>query len=525
MIARDGVPRIVWHAHALTAGLLLGGLAVPGCAPPPPAAGYLVVGVASSPDNLDPRVGSDAASQQIHQLVFNSLLKLDDRLDVVPDLATRWSTPTDRTYVVEIRRGLTFHDGRPLTAVDVVYTFQSFLDPAFVSPRKGAYRLLASVRALDDHTIEFTLSEPFGSFPINLVMGIVPAGAGAEMARSPVGTGPYLVEEMRPDDRVTLRRFGDYVGQPARNPGLVLKVVPDDTMRGLELRKGTVDLVINDLSPDVVAQLEEDSALRVLRAPGIDYAYVGLNLRDPILADVRVRQALAHAIDREAIVAYLRRGLARPAAGILPPSSWAFDPDGVTFPVDLDRARRLLDDAGYPDRDGDGPSARFRLTLRTSTAEFFRLQAAVIQQDLARVGVDVEIRSTEFATLYADVLRGNFQMYTLQWVGVTDPDMLRRVFHSEQMPPSGFNRGFYRNPDVDVLIDAATRSIDYDERRTLYRRIQSLVAHDVPYISLWYKTNFIVAQRELEGLRVSPYIDFAQLADVSARAPLARVSP
>lgn len=475
---------------------------------------YLVVGVASSPNSLDPRLGSDAASQQVHQLVYNSLLKLDRHLNVVPDLATGWSTPDDHTYRVTLRHGVRFHDGRELTAEDVVYTFGSFLDPDFVSPRKGAYRLLERVDAVDRYTVDFVLKEPFGSFPINLVMGIVPAGSGPELGRAPIGTGPYRVVDFTPDDRTILARFDDYFGQPASNPGLVLRVVPDDTMRGLELRKGTVDLVLNDLVPDVVAQLERDDALQVVQAPGIDYAYIGLNLRDPLLADRRVRQALAYAIDRHAIVTYLRRGQARPAIGILSPASWAFTSDVDTYDYDPAHARRLLDEAGHPDPDGDGPATRFELTLRTSTSEFFRLQAAVIQQELRKVGVGLVVRSTEFATLYADVLRGNFQMYSLQWVGVTDPDMLRRVFHSEQMPPNGFNRGFYSNATVDPLIDRATRSTDMEQRRRLYGEVQAIVARDVPYVSLWYKTNVVVAQADLRGISIAPNADFAFLARV-----------
>jgi peptide/nickel transport system substrate-binding protein len=214
-----------------------------------------------------------------------------------------------------------------------------------------------------------------------------------------------------------------------------------------------------------------------------------------VLRDRRVRQALAHAIDRQAIVKHLRRGLAEPAVGILPPASHAVEPDVPTFAYDPDRAARLLDEAGYRDPDGDGPRPRLRLSLKVSSVEFNRLQPAAIQQDLARVGIELDVRTYEFATLYADVLRGSFQLFTLQWVGVSDPDMLRRVFHSSQMPPAGFNRGFYSNPDVDRLIDRATVSMDPDERLRLYSEVQRRVAEDVPYVSLWYKTNVAVGKR------------------------------
>ena len=263
-----------------------------------------------------------------------------------------------------------------------------------------------------------------------------------------------------------------------------------------------------------------DPKLRTERSPGTDYQYIGFNMRDPILKDVRVRRALSYAIDRRAIIEYMRRGLAVPAVGILPPESWAFNPNVPVFGYNPEKARALLDEAGYPDPDGDGPESRMHLTLKTSTGEFFRLQATVIQQQLQAVGVDVEVRTYEFATLYADVLNGNFQMYSLQWVGgaVVDPDILRRVFDSSQVPPAGFNRGHFSDPQVDRVLDEASRSTDQAERRRLFGEAQRLIAEQVPYISLWCKTNAVVAQRDLSNLHVSPTVDFNFLKDVSRRA-------
>ena len=475
----------------------------------------ITLAVFSSPNNLDPRVGSDEVSQKIQQLVYSTLFALNERLEVVGLLAERWESPTPTTYLVTLRKGVRFHDGHELTSDDVIYTFTSFLDPNFISPRKGAYRMLDHVRAVDRYTVEFTLKEPFGSFPINLVIPIVPKGAGPGLRSAPVGTGPYRFVSYAVDDRVVLTPFEDYMDGAPRNGGVVIKIVPDDTMRGLELRKGTVDLVVNDLAPDIVHQLRTEATLQVVEAPGTDYAYVGVNLRDSVLKDVRVRQALAHAVDRDAIVKYLRRGLARPAVGILPPMSWAFTPDVADYPFDPAKAGALLDEAGYHDPDGSGPTPRLRLTLKVSSTEFNRLQSSVLQQDFARIGVAMDVRTYEFATLYADVLKGNFQLFTLQWVGVSDPDMLRRVFHSKQMPPSGFNRGFFSDPAVDALIDEATVSNDDTRRRALYADVQRLISREVPYLSLWYKTNVAVARRELTGLRLSPSADFLFLRGVT----------
>ena len=501
---------------ALPAALLVCCLA--GCLHrPTPNPNVLIIGVTSGPNNLDPRVGTDDVSAKAAQVIFNNLMTLDDHLRVVPDLAERLENPEPTRYVVTLRRGVKFHDGHELTSADVVYTFRGFLDPTFISPRKGAYRGVKAVDALDRYTVAFTLKEPFGSFPVNLVMPIVPDGAGPAFRDHPIGTGPYRFVRYTVDDQLELAPFNDYYGGAPRNDGLVLKVVPDDIMRGLELRKGTMDIVVNDLAPDIVYQLQHEPALQVVESPGTDYQYIGLNLRDPILNNQRVRQAIGYAVDRRAIVQHLRRGLATPAVGILPPMSWAFEPDVFVFTHDPAKARALLDEAGYPDPDGDGPLPRLHLTLKVSNLEFNRLQSSVIQQNLRDVGIALEVRTFEFATLYADVLKGNFQMFTLQWVGgaVADPDILRRVFDSRQTPPSGFNRGFFRDPRVDRLLDEAARSTDDDRRRALFGDVQRIVAEEAPYISLWYKTNAAVAQRNLAGIHLLPTADFIFLKDVS----------
>jgi peptide/nickel transport system substrate-binding protein len=478
----------------------------------------IVASMTTGPNNLDPRLGTDDSSEKLHKLIFESLVTLDDHLRLVPQLAERFDHPDPLTYVAHLRRGVRFHDGHELTAGDVVYTFTSTLDPTLMSPKRGALHDLAAVRALDPYTVVFTLSRPFESFPTSVAgLHIVPAGAGGSPATHPVGTGPYRFGRYAIDDHVELSAFRDYWAGAPSNDGLVIKIVPDEVMRGLELRKGTVDLVINDISADIVEQLRHEPRLQTIEAPGVDYQYVGVNVADPVLRDVRVRQALACAIDKQAIVQYLRRGLAVPAEGMLPQLSWAAATDLSAWPHDTVRARALLDEAGYPDPDGDGPLPRLRLTMKVSNVELNRLQSTVIQQDLERVGVALDVRTYEFATLYADVVAGNFQLYTLQWTGgaLADPDILRRVFHSSQTPPGGFNRGHYRNPRVDALLDEAGAAADQQRRLALYGEVQRIVSHDVPYISLWHKRNVAVAQRTLTGIRLSPLADFVFLKNVA----------
>jgi peptide/nickel transport system substrate-binding protein len=487
------------------------------CRSPSPADPEVIVAtLASAPNTLDPRLAVDDVSQKAAQLIFSNLIDVDDQLQFTGGLTETLEQSGPTTWIVTLRRGVRFHDGRELTADDVAYTFRCFLDPSFVSPKKGTFRDLQSVEAPDRYTVVFRLTRPFASFPSTLVIGVVPNGAGTRLGERLIGTGPYRFVRYVADDRIELSAFADYFGGAPRNAGVVLKVVPDDVMRGLELRKGTVDIVVNDLAPDTVHQLRSERQLQVVEAPGVDYQYIGLNIRDPILRHVEVRQALAHAVDRQAIVDHLRRGLARPASALLPPLSWASTHDLPDFAYDPERAGALLDAAGYPDPDGDGPAMRFQLTLKVSNNEPYRLQAAVLQHQMRKVGVDVSIRSYEFATLYADVLAGNFQLFTLQWTGgsLADPDILRRVFHTSQSPPVGFNRGYFSNAAIDRLLDAATEESDLERRRSLYGEAQRLLAREVPYISLWFKTNVAVAQRSLTGVRISPLADFVFLKDV-----------
>ncbi len=484
----------------------------------PPIDRPLVLGLISGPTNLDPGIGLDETSQRIDQLVFSSLLTIGPDLRIVPDLATRFEADGPQAYIAAIPAGVRFHDGREMTSDDVAYTFRRFLDPAFVSGKKGAFSDLAAVDVVDRYTIRFRLRRPSTAFPASLTnLGIVPAGTGASAARAPIGSGPYRVIDVDPDDHVTLTAFADYYRGAPRNSGVVIKIVPDDTMRGLELRKGDVDLVVNDLPPDLVHGLSTVSHLRVTSSAGTDYAYMGLNLRDRALADRRVRQAIGYAIDRAAIVKYLRRDFARETSGIIPEMSWAYSNDLFHFTYDPDRAKALLDEAGYRDPDGDGPAPRLTLSFKTSTAEQYRLQAAVLQEQLRRVGIALDVRSYEFATLFADIVRGNFQLYTLVFsAGASaDPDILRRIFHSSQMPPSGFNRGRYASPDVDHLLDLATAATTMDDRRRYYVEAQRLIARDAPVISLYARSNYVVAQANLAGITLSPLGDLAFVAGVS----------
>jgi peptide/nickel transport system substrate-binding protein len=477
----------------------------------------LVMLIESSPTNLDPRVGVDAQSERIDNLIFDDLLSRGDNLDVAPGLAERWEIPDPLTYIFHLHHGVKFHDGRPLTSRDVKWTFDSLLQGKVRSTKAAVYRFVDHIDALDDLTVIFHMKEPSATLLWNLsdgAVGIVPSGSGAEMTAHPIGSGPFKFVSAETDKEVILERNDGYWGGKAKLARVRFAVVPDATTRALELRKGSADATINALTPDTVQTLQSNPSLAVERAPGTVLAYLGFNLRDPVLKDVRVRQAIAYALDRRPMIEYLWRGGAQPARSILPPQSWAFNGSVPLYNHDPEKARQLLDAAGYPAVNG----GRFHLAMKTSTDENTRLMVAVMQQQLREVGIALDIRSFEFATFFADVTHGAFQMYGLRWIGGNeDPDIFEYAFHSAKFPPNGANRGFYSNPKVDALIDQARREVDQNSRKSTYAELQRILAEELPYIDLWYLDNVLVHNKRVLNLQLNPAgnYDFLRTAELA----------
>jgi peptide/nickel transport system substrate-binding protein len=386
------------------------------------------------------------------------------------------------------------------------------LTGAVRSARASTYQYVARIDASDDYTVVFHLKEPDAALLWNLgdgAIGIVPYGSGPEFAQHLVGSGPFRFVSQQQDKEVILERNPDY-WDPVRRPRLQrvrFAVVPDPTTRALELRKGSGDVTINALVPDTVFALRRDPRLEVEQAPGTTYQYLAFNLRDPILKDVRVRRAIAHAINRGPMIHFLWRDLALPASSILPPQSWAFDKEVAQYDYDPGLARKLLDEAGYRAAPDD---IRFHLLLKISNSdESTRLFAAVLQQQLRVVGIALDIRTLEFGAFYADVVKGAFQLFTLRWIGGNqDPDIFEAVFASSSFPPRRYNRGYYSNPELDSLVARARAEIDQQRRAPLYDRVQEIVANDEPYVNLWYIDNVLVHTRRVRNLPLSPSGDY-----------------
>jgi peptide/nickel transport system substrate-binding protein len=481
-----------------------------------PDSNTLVMIIESSPTNLDPRVGLDAQSEDIDGLLFDNLLARDEHLNVKAALAERWEIPDPKTYVFHLHDGVRFCNGAPLTARDVKWTFDSVLGGKLHTPKSSSYKLVDHVDAPDDLTVIFHLKEPWAGLLWNLAggegMGIVPDGSMNEMTRKPIGSGPFCFVAAEQDRYVDIRKNENYWGEKAKLQRVHFMVVPDATTRALELRKGSADLAL-ELAPDTVLTLKREPHLQVLTGPGTRVQYMAFNLRDPILKDVRVRRAMAYALDTGPIIHFIWRDFARRADSVLPPESWAYNGDVQHYAHDPAKARELLDEAGYMERSG----VRFHLQMKTSTEETSRAIAAVFQQQLRQVGIALDLRSYEPATFLSDVTHGEFQVYSLRWVGGNqDPEIFEYAFDSANIIPNGANRQYYSNPRVDALIGQARAELDQRARKRDYAELQNILAEDLPYVDLWYLNNVMVASKRVRGLEMNPAgnFDFLRTAEL-----------
>jgi peptide/nickel transport system substrate-binding protein len=477
--------------------------------------------VESMPTNLDPRIGTDAVSQRLDSLIFSSLVELDEQRIPRGDLAEKWETPNPVTYVFHLRRGVKFHNGQTLTSADVKYTFDSILDGTVTSPKRGSLAMIGSIEAPDSATVVFHLQEPDAGFLWEIArpsISIVPAGSGADFSRLLTGTGPFRFVSAEQDDNVVVERNDAYFGGAPKIKRVQFRVVPDAIVRALELRKGSADVEVNSLTPDMIPVLRAQSAIDVADAPGTNYQYIAFNLDDATLAKREVRQALAYATDRQQIIRYLYRGQAHPADGPLPSSSWAYEPGIRRYDYDPQQAERLLDSAGFP-RQPAMNGMRVKVALKTSTEESSRLLASVLQEQWRKVGVELDVRPLEFATLFSDMALGSFQMFTLRWIGANnDPDtFFDYVFDSKKMPPAGANRGHYRNPRMDTLLEEARVEGDQEKRKEKFSEVQKIIAEDLPYVSLWFMDNVSVHRKRISDLQLSATGDYDFLRSIEAR--------
>jgi len=307
----------------------------------------------------------------------------------------------------------------------------------------------------------------------------------------PIGAGPYKVVEFRADDRVVLEAFDQWHGGAPKIKHVIVRTIPDATTRVLELRRGTVNFEVNAIPFENVTEFDGKPDFKVVKTPGSVYQYIAINMRDPILSKPDVRKAVHYAIDRERIIRDIQRGYAKATDTMLAEGHWARADNLPSYPFDPNQAKQLLAKAGYP--------RGFSFVFKTSTDAEANSRAEVIQQMLKQVGVNMQIQANEMSTFFADIGKGNFQMYSLSRNGIADPDFYYILFYSKNTPPDGQNRGSYNNPKIDQLLIQGRSMFDRTKRKPVYVEVQKTLQEDLPYISLYLQSNVAVMRSNIDG--------------------------
>ncbi|HJQ70826.1 MAG TPA: ABC transporter substrate-binding protein [Blastocatellia bacterium] len=433
--------------------------------------GTLVVAIELAPRGFDPRFSSTTAiSARIMQLIYDTLLVKNEKFDLVPSLAESFEESEDaKTFTFRLRRDAVFHNGKPLTARDVKFTFASIGSPELRSPLASTVSKIASIETPDEFTVVFRAREPFYNFTANLpAIGIIPDGAGEELLNAPIGSGPYKFVSYSEGDPVKLEANPDYWGGAPLIPRVYVRVVTDNSTRQAELLSGEVDLAYNaQFDPETIRALQNRSGIQVMIGDGTNVGYLGLNLtKASPLSDQKVRQAVAHAIDTDVIIERLLRNQAKRAVAILPTSHWAYDAGVKVYDYNTELAKQLLDEAGRRDPDGDGPQTRFEITMVTSTTQLSRNIAAIMQDQFRRVGIALNLQSFESATLFDRINKLQFDLYYLINIGGNqNTDIFQFVYH-----------GRYQDAEFNDAVAKLRLATDPAAMRPMFEKLAAILA-------------------------------------------------
>jgi peptide/nickel transport system substrate-binding protein len=472
-----------------------------------------VIALGDNVRTIDP-IGSpsvDAASERVRTLIFNTLVKKDEKFDYVGDLASDIKRSDDGlTYTFALRDGVKFHNGSVLSSADAKYTLDLLFSSNFAKSasffegtgdEKKSY--IKSVEAPDQRTVIVTLTKPWVGLLSNLVpIPIIPKDSYESQKTHPLGTGPFkFVRYDNAQQVCDLEAFAEYWEGPPHLQQVRVRVISDMNALQAELQAGRVDIapLPTSLSPDAVKRLEEDPNLQVKAFPGSNVVLLTINTTSAPLDNVKVRQALAYAIDRQSMIQNLLRGYGKIANSIIPEESWAYTP-GQTYHYDPAMAKKLLSEAGVR---LDKPVV-YKLSGSSISG---RQYAGVIQNYLKEAGIPVEIQTPEQNTLFDELRRGNFQIAYTQWVGGNqDPIFYKDLFATSEIPtqtrPSR-NRSRYSNPELDKLLEQAVNTFDRAQAKDLYRQIQDIVSREVPVFPLWYQSNIVIARKNVGNIQVN----------------------
>ncbi len=475
-------------------------------------------GSTAGPKRLLPMLTGDTTSSSISGYVFSGLVKYGPDLKLTGELADRWEfSPDCKELTFNLRKDVKWHDGEPFTSADVVFTYETVIDPKTPTPYGSIYGPVSGVKATDPYTVKITYKEPFAPAVEAWGLGIIPkhllAGTNvgeSDLNRNPIGTGPYKFKQWDTGQKVVLEANQEYFeGRPGIDK-YIMRIIPEQSTQLLELRSGGLDHM--GLTPSQY-KLETEKPqfsnyFKKYRYPVPVFTYMGYNLKDPRFADVRIRRALTHAINKQELIKGVLLGLGKPANGPFHPDSWAFNPDVLDYEYDPQKSLALFAEAGWmPGADGvlEKDGKQFIFTVITNQGNDQRLKTAqIISERLKAVGVVMKIETREWqAFLQNHVNTRRFEAIIIGWSLGLDPD-LYDIWHSSKTGEREFNFVSYSNAEVDRLLIEGRQSCDQAKRKTIYNKVHELITKDQPYTFLYVPDATPILHKRFKGVEESP---------------------
>jgi len=485
----------------------------------PTPGGRIVLGSIGEPSNLIPPLASDGASHEIAEYLYVALLRYNKEIELEPWAARSYEVLDEGLrFRFILRKDIRWFDGHPLTAEDVEFTYRLMIDPETPTAYAENFKAIESFTLVDEYTFEVSYAQPFARALSTWASLILPKHVLANedlldtsYSRHPVGAGAYKLMEWEPGRRIVLAANEDYFEGRPNIDTIVYRFIPDTTTMFMELKSGNLDMMT--LSPQQYLYQTDgplwEQGFDKFEYLSFSYAYLGYNLKRPLFADVRVRQAMAHAIDKQEIVKGVLLGQGQSTIGPYKPGTWVYNTDIQDYGYDPSTARDLLATAGWEDHDGDGWLDRdgraFEFTILTNQGNSLRIKAAtIIQYRLKQIGIKVKIRTVEWATFIKEfVNKGRFDALLLGWNILQDPDSYN-VWHSSKAVPGGLNFVGYENEELDLLLEKGRRLIDQNDRKPVYDRIQEILHRDQPYCFLYVPMSLPIVQSRFMGIEPAP---------------------
>jgi peptide/nickel transport system substrate-binding protein len=465
--------------------------------------GKLVFSLGGEVSVLNPILSTDTSSGAVEGVIFTGMTKINEKLEVIPDLAKSWEVSKDgKIWTFHLRKDVKWHDQYPFTAEDVIFTFNAILNPKVNSVRRSDFIIdgdPVKFRKIDNFTVQAMLPKPFAPFLVHSGIGILPKHLlegkdinTVDFNRKPIGTGPFKFSEWRTGDFVkVVRNMGYYDGSPLLAE-IIYRIIPDENATLVALEAGEIDTA--GIPAKDYSRVKKLKGINVYEYDQLLYVYLGLNLEKPAFKDKRVRQALAYATNKNQLVSLILKGLGTPAYAPSAPVSWAYSDDVPKYSYDPEKAKHLLKKAGYED---------LEFTCLVNQGNKEREKAAIIlKQQFKKIGVKMNIRVLEWSALLKIINKPSapkdFDAVIIGWSLGLDPDAYS-IWHSSQYP-KGFNFIKYNNPEADKLLESGRTTIDRDARKKIYAKLWNIIASDQPYVFLWYPKSVVGVRDRVGGL-------------------------